>query len=150
MAYVDGQVVGVRDRTTSAKATEGESRIKVLQELQTVFIQPKLSLITAPPFPMFTKKTNHRQTSSVRHSRFKVVHNKRNSILDTDIPQDESIIPPSTKILRLRCRTGGLKRVCTYSSEYALTFAFLQFAVPKLFNLARFIYLLSCASRLIV
>jgi Protein of unknown function (DUF4449) len=58
MEYVDGQLVGVRDRMTGTKATEGESCIKVLQEVQMVlvFIQPKLLLITALPFQMFTKK----------------------------------------------------------------------------------------------
>jgi len=71
MEYVDGQLVGVRDRMASAKATEGESRTKVLQE-------------------MFTKKKDESSaqstTSSARHSQFKVVHNKRNSILDTGHP----------------------------------------------------------------
>jgi hypothetical protein len=38
MEYVDGQLVGVRDRMTSAKATEGESRTKVLQEVPTVLV----------------------------------------------------------------------------------------------------------------
>ena len=34
MEYVDGQLVGVRDRMASAKATEGESRTKVLQDVR--------------------------------------------------------------------------------------------------------------------
>jgi hypothetical protein len=34
MEYVDGQLVGVRDRMASAKATEGESRSKVLQDVR--------------------------------------------------------------------------------------------------------------------
>lgn len=33
MEYVDGQLVGVRDRMATAKAAEGESRTKVLQEV---------------------------------------------------------------------------------------------------------------------
>jgi len=33
LEYVDGQLVGVRDRMADAKATEGESRTKVLQEI---------------------------------------------------------------------------------------------------------------------
>jgi hypothetical protein len=92
MEYVDGQLVGVRDRMTSAKAAEGESRTKVLQEVQTVlvFIRPKLLLITTLPFQLFTKKKDESSaqstTSSIRHSQFKVVHNKRNSILDTGHP----------------------------------------------------------------
>jgi len=32
MAYVDGQVVGVRDRTTSAKATEDKSSANLQRE----------------------------------------------------------------------------------------------------------------------
>ena len=92
MEYVDGRLVGIRDRMPSAKATEGESRTKVLQEVETVliFIQPKLLLITALPFHMFTKKKDESSmqstTSGVQHSQFKVVHNKRNSILDTGHP----------------------------------------------------------------
>lgn len=64
----------------------------MLQEVQTVivFIQPKLLLIIAPLFQMFTKKKDESSarstTSSVRHSQFKVVHNKWNSIVDTGHP----------------------------------------------------------------
>jgi hypothetical protein len=36
LEYVDGQLVGVRDRMASAKAAEGESRTKVLQEVSVV------------------------------------------------------------------------------------------------------------------
>jgi hypothetical protein len=36
LEYVDGQLVGVRDRMASAEAAEGESRIKVLQEVSVV------------------------------------------------------------------------------------------------------------------
>ena len=90
MEYVDGQLVDVRDGMASAKTTQGESRTEVLQEVQTVlvFIQLKLLLITALPFQMFTKKNDESsaQTSSVRHAQFKVVHNKRNSILDAGHP----------------------------------------------------------------
>jgi len=67
MEYVDGQLVGVRDRMAIAKATEGESRRQVLKDL-------------------FAKKDEGSApsiTSSGRHSQFKVVHNKRNSILST-------------------------------------------------------------------
>ena len=91
MEYVDGQLVSVRDHMPSAKATGGESRTKVLQEVQTVivFIQPKLLLIIAPLFQMFTKKKDESSTwsttSRVRHLQFKVVHNKWNSIPDTAI-----------------------------------------------------------------
>jgi len=67
MEYVDGQLVGVRDRMASAKATEGESRGQVLKDL---FAKKDETL--APSI-----------SSSGRHSQFKVVHNKRNSILST-------------------------------------------------------------------
>ena len=33
MEYVDGQLVGVRDRMADAKAAEGESRTQVLQDV---------------------------------------------------------------------------------------------------------------------
>lgn len=34
MEYVDGQLVGVRDRMASAKATDGESRRQVLKDVR--------------------------------------------------------------------------------------------------------------------
>ena len=46
MEYVNGQLVGVRDRMTSAKAAEGESRTKVLQEVSVV-----VSCVCARSFP---------------------------------------------------------------------------------------------------
>jgi hypothetical protein len=47
MEYVDGQLVGVRDRMASAKVTEGESRSKVLQDVRTpVSSAPQLHLLT--------------------------------------------------------------------------------------------------------
>ena len=52
MEYVDGQLVGVRDRMASTKATEGESRTKVLQEVRTVLrfsFSPKATLLIYPP-----------------------------------------------------------------------------------------------------
>lgn len=38
MEYVDGQLVGVRDRYAAAKATEGASRAQVLQDVSTSII----------------------------------------------------------------------------------------------------------------
>ncbi|KAF8874992.1 hypothetical protein BD779DRAFT_1450453 [Infundibulicybe gibba] len=65
LEYVDGQLVGVRDRMASAKANEGESRTQVLQSL------------------FQRKKEEASIKSSERASQFKVVSNKRNSILST-------------------------------------------------------------------
>jgi len=69
MEYVDGQLVSVRDRMESAEVNEDESRIQVLQDL-------------------FKKKKeeSNAEKGSVRshdskHSQFKVVSNKRQSLL---------------------------------------------------------------------
>jgi hypothetical protein len=65
MEYVDGQLVSVRDRMASAAATEGESRMHVLQD-------------------MFKRKKEEPSVkSSEKHSQFKVVSNKRDSVLST-------------------------------------------------------------------
>jgi hypothetical protein len=62
--YVDGQLVTVRDRMEAAKATEGQSRTDVLKEL-------------------FKKKGSGEESvkTTESQSHFKVVANKRNSIL---------------------------------------------------------------------
>ena len=94
MEYVHGRFVGVRDRMASAKATAGESRSTVLQE-----VTPVLSIFVcvltnslARHFlyrcsrnrmrPLSTPST----TSSMRHSQFKVVHNKQSLSVDTGHP----------------------------------------------------------------
>jgi len=61
--YVDGQLVFVRDRMAEAKVNEGESRTKVLQEL------------------FSHQKEETASKTSERHSQFKVVANKRQSLL---------------------------------------------------------------------
>ncbi|KAF7965517.1 hypothetical protein HWV62_43076, partial [Athelia sp. TMB] len=66
MEYVDGQLVGVRDRYAAAKATEGASRAQVLQD---TFAQKKDDASTTA------------SQAQAKASQFKVVHNKRNSIL---------------------------------------------------------------------
>ncbi|KZP14441.1 hypothetical protein FIBSPDRAFT_912787 [Athelia psychrophila] len=66
MEYVDGQLVGVRDRYDAAKATEGASRAQVLHD---TFAQKK------------EEASATASTASAKNSHFKVVHNKRNSIL---------------------------------------------------------------------
>jgi hypothetical protein len=63
MGYVDGQLVGVRDRMAEAKVNEGESRTQVLQEL---FKQ---------------KKDDASIRTSESKSQFKIVADKRNSML---------------------------------------------------------------------
>jgi len=70
LEYVDGQLVGVRDRMEIAKATEGDSRTKALQEL---FHKSKDTAGSV-------KSTD----STGRHSQFKVVANKRDSLLSTE------------------------------------------------------------------
>ncbi|KAF9534642.1 hypothetical protein CPB83DRAFT_755601 [Crepidotus variabilis] len=64
LEYVDGQLVGVRDRMAEAKATEGQSRTEVLKDM---FHNQKDEVAS--------------KTSSSSNSQFKVVTNKRNSIL---------------------------------------------------------------------
>jgi hypothetical protein len=74
------------DRMASAKATKGESRTRVLQEVSVVpsaLVPSHLLMIYAPVVHQeergFVRTFHH---SSVRYSQFKVVHNKQNSILD--------------------------------------------------------------------
>jgi hypothetical protein len=65
MEYVDGQLVSVRDRMATAAAHEGESRMHVLHN-------------------MFKRKAEEASVKgSEKHSQFKVVSNKRNSVLST-------------------------------------------------------------------
>ncbi|PFH46331.1 hypothetical protein AMATHDRAFT_70122 [Amanita thiersii Skay4041] len=63
--YIDGQLVAVRDRMQSAKATEGESRTQVLKDL-------------------FARKKDESSIKSTESRSFKVVANKRNSILSKE------------------------------------------------------------------
>ncbi|TEB21020.1 hypothetical protein FA13DRAFT_1643942 [Coprinellus micaceus] len=69
LEYVDGQLVGVRDRMREAKADEGRSRSEVLQE---VCLQDATSAASI---------TSHGASVSTSHSQFKVVSNKRDSLL---------------------------------------------------------------------
>jgi hypothetical protein len=63
MEYVDGQLVGVRDRMAEAKVNEGESRTQVLQDL-------------------FKRKKDEASIRTAESkSQFKVVTNKRDSML---------------------------------------------------------------------
>ncbi|KAF9488921.1 hypothetical protein BDN71DRAFT_1456787 [Pleurotus eryngii] len=63
MEYVDGQLVAVRDRMQEAKQTDGESRTQVLQNL-------------------FKRKQEEASVKShEKSSQFKVVSNKRDSVL---------------------------------------------------------------------
>jgi hypothetical protein len=65
LQYVDGQLVGVRDKMASAKTTEGETRTKALQEL------------------FKRQKDEESLKSSDSQSHFKVVSNKRDSLLSS-------------------------------------------------------------------
>ncbi|KDQ28505.1 hypothetical protein PLEOSDRAFT_1077308 [Pleurotus ostreatus PC15] len=63
MGYVDGQLVAVRDGMQEAKQTDGESRTQVLQDL-------------------FERKQEEASIKShEKNSQFKVVSNKRDSVL---------------------------------------------------------------------
>ncbi|CAA7258482.1 unnamed protein product [Cyclocybe aegerita] len=65
LEYVDGQLVAVRDRMDTAKVTEGQSRTEVLKDL-------------------FKKKNEEASLKSAEsRSQFKIVSDKRNSILST-------------------------------------------------------------------
>jgi hypothetical protein len=136
--------LSVRDHMVSTKATEGQSRTKVLQEVQTVLvvIHPKLLLITTYCSRCFPRiKTNHPCSPPPpafgTHSSRLCTTNGTPSWTPV-IPLDGSIIRRSVKILCLRGRTGGLKcYVPVTCSKYVLTFAFLKLAFSKLFNLVR-------------
>jgi hypothetical protein len=66
LEYIDGQLVAVRDRMAEAKAKEGESRTEVLKDL----------------FERKKEEASIKSADSTR-SHFKVVTNKRNSLLAT-------------------------------------------------------------------
>jgi hypothetical protein len=66
--YIDGQLVHVRDRMASAKATEGETRTEALKTL------------------FQRKKEEASVKSAERGSQFKIVSNKRNSLLSEGHP----------------------------------------------------------------
>ncbi|KAF8632724.1 hypothetical protein AX15_001721 [Amanita polypyramis BW_CC] len=59
--YIDGQLVSVRDRMETAKQTEGQSRTQVLKDL--------------------FKRKSHEEAPEPTESHFKVIVDKRNSIL---------------------------------------------------------------------
>ncbi|TFK32241.1 hypothetical protein BDQ12DRAFT_659490 [Crucibulum laeve] len=68
LQYVDGQLVGVRDRMREAKVKEGESRTQVLKDL---FQSKKEEAST----------TASVRSSTDRNSQFKIVSDKRQSLL---------------------------------------------------------------------
>ncbi|KAF8060656.1 hypothetical protein FPV67DRAFT_301524 [Lyophyllum atratum] len=68
LEYVDGQLVAVRDRMESAKAEDGEGRVQAMQEL---FKRKKDD----------ASSTKSPASTTASHSQFKVVSNKRNSLL---------------------------------------------------------------------
>ncbi|KII90672.1 hypothetical protein PLICRDRAFT_106168 [Plicaturopsis crispa FD-325 SS-3] len=70
MEYVDGQLVSVRDRMESASQNENESRTQVLQDM----------------FHRKEEKAASLKTSDSKNSQFKMVGNKRQSIVNTGHP----------------------------------------------------------------
>ncbi|KAG5640527.1 hypothetical protein DXG03_008215 [Asterophora parasitica] len=76
LEYVDGQLVSVRDRMESAKAEGGEGRAQALQDL---FQRKKddMQSKTSGTGSSTTLGTSH------SHSQFKVVSNRRNSLLSS-------------------------------------------------------------------
>jgi len=88
LEYVDGQLVGVRDRMAEAKGDEGKgggetkSTMQVLQEVCRVFLLPRSVVDTYPQ--IFQKKkedvSSTASTTKTRESHFKVV-SKRDSAL---------------------------------------------------------------------
>jgi hypothetical protein len=96
LEYVDGQLVGVRDRMREAKADEGRSRTEVLEEVCRSPSHPVGIVFSdrSSPLQLFhrTKSpvqdatstasiTSHGASVSTSHSQFKVVSNKRDSLL---------------------------------------------------------------------
>lgn len=81
MEYVDGQLVAVRDRMQEAKETDGESRTQVLQDVITLC--RLLSLTSSPQFRQLFKRKQEEASvkSHEKNSQFKVVSNKRDSVL---------------------------------------------------------------------
>ncbi|KAH7884057.1 hypothetical protein F5I97DRAFT_2046740 [Phlebopus sp. FC_14] len=70
MEYVDGQLVSVRDRMEEAKTREDTDRMQVLQDL----------------FKRHKDESQGSLKAAETRSHFKVVHNKRASIIDTGHP----------------------------------------------------------------
>jgi hypothetical protein len=80
MEYVDGQLVSVRDRMAEAKESENETRIEALKDVsQRLTLAGCHSLVTLQLFKR--KQSEAHPVGTERHSQFKVVSNKRNSIL---------------------------------------------------------------------
>jgi hypothetical protein len=77
--YIDGQLVGVRDRLEEAKATEGDSRTKALQEVSMHLLVVNRSQSRIQLFAR--KKDEAASIKSDKGSHFKVVANKRQSLL---------------------------------------------------------------------
>jgi len=78
------RLVGVRDRMATAKATDGESRRQVLKDVYAADDDDSMMhILTTHSFAKKDEATPS-VTSSGKHSQFKVVRNKHNSILSTN------------------------------------------------------------------
>jgi len=122
MEYVDGQLVGVRDRMASAKATEGESRTKVLQDVR---IAPFCSCLNrfrfADAVHLFYIDVQEKGrdfhslppvVSGTRSSRSCIISGTRSWTLG--ILLGGSIARRSARILPSMAGIGGLKCTCSH------------------------------------
>ena len=119
MEYVDGQLVGVRDRMASAKATEGESRSKVLQDVRIASFCSYLNWFANAPLVLDVqgKKTRllHSQpplASGTCSSRSCITSGTR-SWLDTGHIAGWVNRTMECEMLPSVARIGGLKRTCS-------------------------------------
>lgn len=81
LEYLDGQLVGVRDRMNEAKVTEGQSRTEVLKDVSALSAIV-LNQLADGTFKIFhSKKDEASIRSTDSKSQFKIVSDKRNSIL---------------------------------------------------------------------
>ena len=83
LEYVDGQLVGVRDRMKEAKTSDEGSRMKVLQDVsqQINFVMSSFLIRVSQLFNRKKEETDKASSSkSARNSQFKVVA-KRDSVL---------------------------------------------------------------------
>ncbi|KAF9235766.1 hypothetical protein BU15DRAFT_89476 [Melanogaster broomeanus] len=80
MEYVDGQLVAVRDRVEEARTSDEKNRTQMMQDVSDLKSGEKL----------FRRSKEERKEPSVRttesRSQFKVVHSKRDSIIDIGHP----------------------------------------------------------------
>ena len=76
--YIDGQLMSVRDRMETAKATEGQSRTQVPKDVGFVHVGLSSNVLRRCSRG---KSTSEEQPEPTELSHFKVVGDKRNSLL---------------------------------------------------------------------